>query len=204
MRGLGTGVFNPSVQSSVALVVDQAPVGNMSFNLLYDLAQVEVLRGPQGTLFGQGASAGVLNISTKAPSTAGIAASGSIDFADKGSAGSEVGELIVNGAFNLPLGDQAAIRVASQYKRETGLQRSVTTGLDNGIEDFGIRVRALLMPSETFTVNLIAEYGKSTSAAKPSSRSRLRRIRLPPFGPLRAAPLAGFRPGRFSVPPAAQ
>lgn len=163
LRGLGTGVFNPSVQPSVALVVDQAPAGNMTFNLLYDLAQVEVLRGPQGTLFGQGASAGVLNISTKAPSTSGFAASASVDFADKGSAGSEVGELIFNGAVNVPLGEKAAIRVASQFKRETGLQRSVTTGLDNKIEDFGVRVRALLKPSETFTVNLIGEYGKSKS-----------------------------------------
>jgi iron complex outermembrane recepter protein len=163
LRGLGTGVFNPSVQSSVALVVDQAPVGNMAFNLLYDLAQVEVLRGPQGTLFGQGASAGVLNISTKAPSTAGLKVSGSVDYADKGTAGSEVGELIFNGAFNVPLGDKAAVRFATQYKRETGLQRSVTTGKDNRIEDFGIRARVLFQPSETVTVNLSGEYGKSTS-----------------------------------------
>jgi outer membrane receptor protein involved in Fe transport len=128
LRGLGTGVFNPSVQSSVALVVDQAPVGNMAFPLLYDLAQVEVLRGPQGTLFGQGASAGVINIRTKAPSTGALGFSGSVDFADKGTAGSEVGELIVSAAANLPVSDQAAFRIATQYKVETGLQRSVTTG----------------------------------------------------------------------------
>jgi iron complex outermembrane recepter protein len=46
LRGLGTGVFNPSVASSVAFVVDQVPVGNLAFPQLFDLAQVEVLRGP--------------------------------------------------------------------------------------------------------------------------------------------------------------
>ncbi|MFM5950685.1 MAG: TonB-dependent receptor plug domain-containing protein, partial [Novosphingobium sp.] len=64
LRGLGTGVFNATVSPSVAFVVDQVPQGNLTFPLMFDLAQVEVLRGPQGTLFGQGASAGVINIST--------------------------------------------------------------------------------------------------------------------------------------------
>ena len=166
LRGLGTGVFNPSVSSSVAFVIDQVPTGNLAFPQLFDLAQVEVLRGPQGTLFGQGASAGVINVSTKAPSTSKVAVSGGVNFADKGSAGAEVGELLVNGAFNLPLGESAAIRVATQYKRETGLQRSATTGKDNVVSDFGIRVRALLKPSETVTVNISAEYAKENNAGQ--------------------------------------
>ncbi len=199
LRGLGTGVFNPSVASSVALMVDQAPVGNMAFPLLYDLAQVEVLRGPQGTLFGQGASAGVLNITTKAPSTARIAVSGSVQFADKGSAGSEVGELIVNGAFNLPVGESAAIRVATQYKKETGLQRSVTTGKDNKIEDFGVRVRVLLKPSDTFTVNLSGEYGKSTSDGQTFFAIVIAPNSSTPFGPP-GATLGGISTGAFLNP----
>ncbi|MEQ1639979.1 MAG: TonB-dependent receptor [Novosphingobium sp.] len=199
LRGLGTGVFNPSVASSVALMVDQAPVGNMAFPLLYDLAQVEVLRGPQGTLFGQGASAGVLNITTKAPSTARIAVSGSVQFADKGSAGSEVGELIVNGAFNLPVGESAAIRVATQYKKETGLQRSVTTGKDNKIEDFGVRVRVLLKPSDTFTVNLSGEYGKSTSDGQTFFGIAIAPNSTTPFGPP-GGTLGGISTGAFLNP----
>lgn len=54
LRGLGTGVFNASVSPSVAFVIDQVPQGNVTFPVLFDLGQVEVLRGPQGTLFGQG------------------------------------------------------------------------------------------------------------------------------------------------------
>ncbi len=160
LRGLGTGVFNASVSPSVAFVVDQVPQGNLTFPLLFDLAQVEVLRGPQGTLFGQGASAGVINVSTAAPSTAGPKGNFGLDFADKGTGGSEVGELTARAGANLPLGETAAIRVAAQYKREVGLQRNTALGLDNEVTDYGVRARLLLKPSEKLTVNLSAEHTK--------------------------------------------
>jgi iron complex outermembrane recepter protein len=158
LRGLGTGVFNASVSPSVAFVVDQVSQGNLTFPLLFDLAQVEVLRGPQGTLFGQGASAGVINVSTVAPSTAGPVGNFGLDYADKGTGGSEVSELTVRAGANLPLGEKAAIRVAAQYKREAGLQRNTFLGLDNEITDYGLRARVLLLPSEKLTINLSAEY----------------------------------------------
>jgi len=67
IRGIGTALFAQSVSPSVAYVIDQVPVGNTSFPSLFDVVQSEVLRGPQGTLFGQGASAGVINLTTKKP-----------------------------------------------------------------------------------------------------------------------------------------
>ena len=157
LRGLGTGVFNASVSPSVAFVVDQVPQGNLTFPLLFDLAQVEVLRGPQGTLFGQGASAGVINITTVAPSTDGFAISGGVNAADKGTAGSEVSELTVRGGVNVPLGEKAALRIAGQYRREAGLQRNTFLDLDNRTREYGVRAKLLLKPSETVTVNLTAE-----------------------------------------------
>lgn len=197
LRGLGTGVFNPSVASSVAFVVDQVPIGNLSFPQLFDLAQVEVLRGPQGTLFGQGASAGVINVSTRAPSTAGFSANGSVDFADKGTAGSEVGELVVNAGVNIPLGDDAAIRIASQYKEETGLQRSVTTGRDNEIEDWGIRVRALLEPASNLTINLSGEYAENTSDGQTFFAIAVAPNATTPFGPP-GGTIGGISTGAFA------
>jgi iron complex outermembrane recepter protein len=199
LRGLGTGVFNPSVASSVAFVVDQVPVGNLAFPQLFDLAQVEVLRGPQGTLFGQGASAGVINVSTRAPSTDALGANASVDFADKGTAGSEVGELIVNAGINIPAGDKAAFRVAAQYKKETGLQRSATTGLDNKITDYGFRAKALLMPSDTFTVNLTAEYAKEVSNGQTFFAIAVAPNSTTPFGPP-GGTLGGISNGAFLSP----
>lgn len=157
LRGLGTGVFNASVSPSVAFVVDQVPQGNLTFPLLFDLAQVEVLRGPQGTLFGQGASAGVINITTVAPSTDAFGISGGVNVADKGTAGSEVSELTVRGGVNVPLGEKAALRIAGQYKREAGLQRNTFLDLDNRTKEYGLRGKLLLKPSETVTINLSAE-----------------------------------------------
>ena len=156
LRGLGTGVFNASVSPSVAFVVDQVPQGNLTFPLLFDLAQVEVLRGPQGTLFGQGASAGVINITTVAPSTDAFGISGGVNVADKGTAGSEVSELTVRGGVNVPLGEKAALRIAGQFKREAGLQRNTFLDLDNRTKEYGLRGKLLLKPSETVTINLSA------------------------------------------------
>lgn len=161
VRGIGTGVFNASVSPSVAFVVDQVPQGNLSFPMLFDLGQVEVLRGPQGTLFGQGASAGVINITTVAPSLDGISVSGGIDYADKGTGGSEVSETVVRSAINLPFGDKAALRLAAQYKQEKGLQRNTYLGLDNNIKDLGLRAHALLLPTDNFTVNITGEYSQN-------------------------------------------
>ena len=69
VRGIGTISFSIGAEPSVSTVVDGVVLGRsgQAFGDLYDLERVEVLRGPQGTLFGKNASAGVLNITTKRP-----------------------------------------------------------------------------------------------------------------------------------------
>ena len=161
LRGIRTGVFNPSVSPSVALIVDQSAIGNLAFPVLHDIAQVEVLRGPQGTLFGQGASAGVLNISTVAPSFDGVSISGRLDYADDGTAGSESTEIIARSALNLPLSDTAALRVAGYYKRDEGLQTNRFLDRDNVIQDYAVRGRLRFEPSSSAQIDLIVDYGKS-------------------------------------------
>lgn len=70
VRGIGTISFSVAAEPSVSTVVDGVVLGRsgQAFVDLYDLDRIEVLRGPQGTLFGKNASAGVVNISTKRPS----------------------------------------------------------------------------------------------------------------------------------------
>jgi iron complex outermembrane receptor protein len=126
IRGIGTNVFNPSAAGSVAIVIDQVPQGNVSFPQVFDLAQVEVLRGPQGTLFGQTASAGVINMTTLAPDASGFSAKLGFDYSDKGTAGSRFGQQVVRGSLNVPLTDSSALRLSTFYKNEIGLQRNVT------------------------------------------------------------------------------
>ncbi|MEL1251074.1 TonB-dependent receptor [Aurantiacibacter gilvus] len=199
LRGVGTGVFNPSVASSVALVIDQVPVGNMSFPQLFDMAQVEVLRGPQGTLFGQGASAGVLNVTTRAPVLGEFGMNASVDWADKGTVGSEVGEWVINAGVNVPLGQIGALRVATQFKEETGLQHSVTTGQDNVIQDWGLRGRLLLEPSDALTINLNAEYAQNTSDGQTFFAVAIAPNATTPFGPP-GATIGGISTGAYTDP----
>ncbi|WP_298289049.1 TonB-dependent receptor [Novosphingobium sp.] len=161
LRGLGTAVFNSSVTPSVAFVVDDVPQGNLAFPQLFDMGQVEVLRGPQGTLFGQSASAGVVNVRSVAPSLDGYSAQFGVDFADKGTGGAEYGLLVLRGAINAPLSDKIAVRIASQLREEKGLQRNVRLGNDSNIRDVGVRGRILAKPTETLTVNLTAEYNNN-------------------------------------------
>ncbi|MFN3457387.1 MAG: TonB-dependent receptor [Novosphingobium sp.] len=163
LRGLGTAVFNSSVTPSVAFVVDDVPQGNLAFPQLFDMGQVEVLRGPQGTLFGQSASAGVVNVRSVAPSFDGYSAQFGVDFADKGTAGAEYGLLVLRGAINAPLSDKIAVRIASQLRQEKGLQRNVKLGNDSNIRDVGVRGRILAKPTETLTINLTAEYNNNRS-----------------------------------------
>ncbi|WP_269518592.1 TonB-dependent receptor [Alteromonas sp. BMJM2] len=69
VRGVGTISFSVAAEPSVSTVVDGVVLGRsgQAFMDLYDLQRIEVLRGPQGTLFGKNASAGVVNITTKRP-----------------------------------------------------------------------------------------------------------------------------------------
>lgn len=160
IRGVGTNVFNPTATGSVAIVVDQVPQGNVSFPQLFDLAQVEVLRGPQGTLFGQTASAGVINMTSAAPDPAAFGLKFGINYSDKGTLGSKFGQSVVDGAVNLPVSDNSAFRFAAFFKREEGLQRNVYLNRDNQIDDLSFRARYLLKPTDTVSVNLIADYNR--------------------------------------------
>lgn len=161
IRGIRTQAFNPSVAPSVAIVIDQAAAGNVNFPILHDLAQVEVLRGPQGTLFGQGASAGVVNVTTVAPELGEFQANFNLDYADDGFAGSESTEIVARGGVSAPLGDRAAMRVAGFFKQEVGMRTNTfLNNLDDESDEFAIRGRLLLEPTETVRVHLIADYAK--------------------------------------------
>ncbi len=161
IRGIGTGVFNQSVSPSVAFIVDQVPVGNTSFPSLYDLAQIETLRGPQGTLFGQGASAGVINVSTIAPDIGGeVSGKVGIDYAPDDSLGSESGITTFNGGLNIPLGETAAMRVSGQFREDEGTQTNTVTGNDARERYTNLRTRIAFQPTDSFKNDVKIEYGK--------------------------------------------
>jgi len=155
IRGIGTNIFNETSSASVAIVVDQVPQGNTPADQLFDLAQVEVLRGPQGTLFGQTASAGVINITTKAPSTEGASGSIGMDYVWE-----DYDQTVIRVAANLPLSENTAIRIAGRFKKEDGLMRNVYLGQNDETEDTSLRLRLRSEPTDALQIDLIAEYQK--------------------------------------------
>jgi iron complex outermembrane receptor protein len=100
LRGVGTATFSIAGEPSVSTVVDGVVYARSgeAFTDLVDVDQLEVLRGPQGTLFGKNASAGVINITTKRPRAAWAEAIEAGYF--------EGNEYRLRGTLNVPLSDQ--------------------------------------------------------------------------------------------------
>ncbi|MEO9132519.1 MAG: TonB-dependent receptor, partial [Sphingomonas sp.] len=167
IRGIGTNVSGSTAEGSVGLVVDGVPQGNVPQSALFDINRVEVLRGPQGTLFGQSVSAGVVNISSNAPKIGQWSGSAYGELADDGTAGSEysrrIGRLIVN----VPIGADAALRVAGHYDSIDGVAYNAATKQGSGRNDRGVRARLLWQPSSAFTFNLIADYNQVDTTNEP-------------------------------------
>ena len=158
IRGIATQSFTPSAEASVGIVVDGVPQGNVNVSNLFDMERVEVLRGPQGMLFGQSASAGVINMVTKAPKIGDTSGRLHIDYADHGTAGSEYGERVAQGLLNLPIDDHSAVRVSAFYNNTNGVERDNAQGGDNQNTDMGFRVRYLNNITDNLKFNLIADY----------------------------------------------
>ena len=156
IRGIGTASF--SGVGSVAFIIDGIAQGDVAQTNIFDIAQVEVLRGPQGTLFGQNASAGVINQTTVAPDPSKVEGNAHVDLSFKGKAGSDFGRQSVRGALNLPLGSESAIRIALFGTETKGSQHNTFNNQDNKFDDAGIRVRYLTKLGSNLTVNLIGDY----------------------------------------------
>ncbi|MBI5259719.1 MAG: TonB-dependent receptor [Burkholderiales bacterium] len=153
IRGIGTAVFTSSAESSVGVVVDGVPQGNTAGGSLFDLDRVEVLRGPQGTLFGKNASAGVLNLVTTAPRIGRFEGTASAEFS-----GGQTRNAVLRGAVNVPINGMSALRVTAHADRLQGVYENRYTGEDSQTGANGVRLRYLLKPSADLVVNLIADH----------------------------------------------
>ncbi|SDE76444.1 iron complex outermembrane recepter protein [Massilia sp. PDC64] len=156
IRGIGTAVFTLSAESSVGVVVDGVPQGATASGLMLDMARVEVLRGPQGTLFGKNASAGVLNMATQAPIIGDRGGNVQLEF--KGEHGAAV-----RATGNVPLNDISALRISASAERNKGVYHNVLTGEDSVTDNGGARIRYLLKPNRDVAVNLIADASNTRS-----------------------------------------
>ena len=162
IRGIGTQSFSPGAVASVGIVVDQVSQGNANIADLFDVARVEVLKGPQGTLFGLTTSAGVINITTNAPDPDEFSARVRTELSDQGTAGSKYGQQIVQGLVNIPVSENSALRVSALTNLRQGVNRNLVTGEFNDINRYAVRGRFLWNPTEALAINLIGDYFRGT------------------------------------------
>ena len=160
IRGVGTVGDNPGLESSVGVVIDGVyrSRNGVGFGDLGELQRIEVLKGPQGTLFGKNTSAGVVNIITEAPSfTPGYNAELTAgNFGALGASGSVTGPITETLAMRL----YAARRVRDGfYNVDLGDGPRTQTRDQN--QDFGtVRGQLLWLPSDNLSLRLIADYSK--------------------------------------------
>jgi iron complex outermembrane receptor protein len=161
IRGIGTQTFSAGAVASVGVVVDQVSQGNANISNLFDVARVEVLKGPQGTLFGLTTSAGVINITTNKPEFDKFSARVRTELSGAGFAGSKSGNQVMQGVVNVPLASNAALRVAGFGNLRQGPDYDVTTGKYVSNNTWGLRGHLLWEPTSNLTVNLIGDYTKT-------------------------------------------
>jgi iron complex outermembrane recepter protein len=157
IRGIGTVSFTRTAEPAVGIVVDGVDQGNLNINNIFDVSRVEVLRGPQGTLFGLTSSAGVINIVTNAPDPSKFEVAGHVDYAHDGSAGSEFGQDTVQGVVNIPISGNSALRVAGSLDDYQGVEHNNFTGTNDTVNNYALRGHYLL-DADPLTVNVIADY----------------------------------------------
>ncbi len=160
IRGVGLNDFSSTNNSTVGVYVDDvflASFAEMDFNF-YDLGRVEVLKGPQGTLYGRNSTAGAINVISAAPSTAGSSAMVSATAANFDRYEGEV-------YANYAVSDQLAFRFSGKaIKQETGYWFSRPLNTDIGRQDILLgRVQMLWKPAGGTTVKLKIEAEKNRS-----------------------------------------
>ena len=149
VRGIGTTLFNQGSESSVSTVIDGVVMARQAqgFVDLADLERVEVLRGPQGTLFGKNATAGVISVVTARP-TDHFTARADATIA-------ELDEYRIKGTVSGPLTDRLRAWVSGFYNDVGGHITNVATGKDkNGFKSWGLRGK--LDWDATDSLNLLA------------------------------------------------
>lgn len=156
IRGVGLDAQSPGSDPRVAIYTDGVysarPQGG--FDSYFDVERVEVLNGPQGTLYGRNATAGAVNIITRDP-TDEFEGFGSVTFGNYRLVQTE-------GAISGPLGDNVSGRLAFSTSNRDGFGRNILTGADANYEDRqAFRGKLLVRPTEDLRVLLSADYSYS-------------------------------------------
>lgn len=155
IRGVGTTGNNTGLESSVGVFIDgvyQSRPG-VALGDLVDLERLEVLRGPQGTLFGRNTSAGALNITTRKPSLSKVegfmnASYGNYNFMN------------LQAGIGGPLSETVGARLTGSWRKRDGYLKSATGAESNNRDRYMLRGQLYFEPSSDLSIRLLADYSK--------------------------------------------
>jgi iron complex outermembrane recepter protein len=154
IRGVGDLCVGNSCDSATAIHVNGTPlIGTRLFETEYfDLERIEVLRGPQGTLFGRNATSGVVNFITAKPDLSGFHAAADGEYGN-------FNAYKIKGMVNAALGDTLGVRIAGYYQKRDGYTKNLfnNTKVD-GRDMYAVRGSVRWQPSDTTTVDLMGYY----------------------------------------------
>ncbi|KXC59801.1 TonB-dependent receptor [Pseudomonas aeruginosa] len=159
VRGIGNNPASDGLEGSAGIYLDNVYLGRpgMAVFDLLDIEQLELLRGPQGTLFGKNTTAGVLNISTRAPT---FTAERTVEVS-----GGQDGYFQGRGTVSGPLGETLAGRLSAYRTRDDGYIKNIhDDNYLNGGERQGARGQLLFEPNEDFSLRWIADYNEEGSS----------------------------------------
>ncbi|MEO1245108.1 MAG: TonB-dependent receptor [Pseudomonadota bacterium] len=154
IRGFGNGANNAGIEPSVAVYIDGVYRSRAAAALadFPNLERIEVIKGPQSTLFGKNASAGVINVVTARPSLDEHSGSVSITAGD-------YSQVILKGDINGPLSDTVGFSLSGSYNQRDGYYDNLTTGGElNEINRSGVRGQLLFAPNDRFEARLIGDF----------------------------------------------
>jgi outer membrane receptor protein involved in Fe transport len=166
IRGVGDTAVATSGDTGLGIHVNEIPLtATLLFETDYfDLERVEVLRGPQGTLFGRNATSGVLDFITARPNLTKVAAGGSFEY---GNYNSYRGQ----GFVNIPISDKIGLRFAGTFLKRDGYTNNLFTGNKiDGRDQYAVRGTLRLKPSDDTTIDIIAYH-----FSENSNRSRIQK-----------------------------
>ncbi|WP_166037058.1 TonB-dependent receptor [Sphingosinicella sp. YJ22] len=158
IRGIGTVGDNPGLESSVAVFIDGVyrSRSGIGLNELGEIERIEVLRGPQGTLFGRNASAGLIHIISRRPNMAELDGYAELTYGN-------YDHVRVAGAISGPLTETLGARLDAVYVRRDGFYTVVnpTGGTEPDVNDRNrlfTRAQLLFEPNDALSVRLIGDY----------------------------------------------
>lgn len=159
VRGIGTNAFGVGVDASVGVFIDDVYTGHpvLANAAFFDVERVEVVKGPQGTLFGRNTSAGAISVISKKAEIGQNYANLKVGFGNDG-------QQLYQGIANFATGENGALRISAKYEKADGPYENGFTGNElNGKDGYQVRASLNQELSDRLRLNLVGEISAEDS-----------------------------------------